>query len=147
MREVPRIGEILRDMGILQDADIETILKAKSRSPRRFGHIAVDLGLASPEHVWEAWSRQLADGERFVDLSEIGVDSRAATCIPATLARFYRVVPLRLWGRNLVVAAGESVTDRTLTDLALFTGCQVFHCRCDQAQIDHHLQTLGEAAA
>ena len=66
--EVPPIGCILRDMGVLTEVDIDEILDQQSRSGQKFGLIAMRWGLATPEQVWEAWARQLSLEVREADL-------------------------------------------------------------------------------
>jgi type IV pilus assembly protein PilB len=145
---VPRIGEILRDMGILTERCVEEILEQQKRTARRFGQIALAWGLATPEQIWTAWSRQLTEQHHHVDLDDVGIDTNAVTRVSSVLARFYRIVPLRLWGDNLVVAAPDNAEHGNLEDLPSMLGCRIYQCYCDPAQVDEYIRRLyGLAAA
>ena len=76
-KKIPQIGQILREMGLLTDQDTCEILEQQHRTGRRFGQIALAWGLATPEQIWTAWSKQLAEHRQYVDLDEVGVDTNA----------------------------------------------------------------------
>lgn len=52
-----RIGELLRDLGKLDDAQIEFILEQQASNPRRFGELAVAFGLVTNSDISLALSR------------------------------------------------------------------------------------------
>lgn len=148
MNNVPQIGQILKQMGVLTDRDVQEIIEQQQRTGRRFGQIALAWGLATPEQVWTAWSRQLADHRQRVDIDEVGIDTNAVEQISGVIARYYHVVPLRLWGDNLVVAVPEDGNHGNLDDLPVLLDCQVHACLCDPKQIDKYLDRIyGLAAA
>jgi len=148
MMDVPLIGQILRDMGVLNDQDIREILDQQRRTGRRFGQIALAWGLVTPEQIWTAWCRQLADQHHRVDLDEVGIDTNAVDRVSGVLARFYRIIPLRLWGDNLVVALPEGDAHGNLDDLPALLGCRVHRCYCEPKQVDEYLVRIyGLAAA
>ncbi|MBN1342254.1 MAG: hypothetical protein JXQ73_06220 [Phycisphaerae bacterium] len=142
MQNVPKIGQILREMGILTDGDVAEILEQQERTGRRFGQIALAWGLATPEQIWTAWSKQLAEHEQRVDVDEVGIDTRAVERVSSVVARFYHVLPLRLWGDNLVVAVPDNGDHGSLDDLPILLDCQVHSCLCDAQQVDEYLDRV-----
>lgn len=142
MRTVPLIGEILRDMGVLTDHNIDEILAQQVRTGRRFGQIALAWGLATPEQIWTAWSQQLARQRQRVDVDEVGVDTNAVERVSSVVAQHYRVLPLRLWGDNLVIAVPEDGQHGNLDELPVLLGCDVHRCLCDPAQVDAYLDRI-----
>lgn len=54
----PRLGELLREALGLQDRDLQRILDHAAARHLRFGDAAVALGLASPEQILQALTRQ-----------------------------------------------------------------------------------------
>lgn len=141
----PFIGEILQEMGLLTAAQIEEILAHQSVTRQKFGQIAVRWGLVTTQQVWEAWARQMAYRRQFVEVKEVGIDTAAVARVTVTTARSLGVVPLRLWGDQLVVAVPPDVSARTLTDLADATGCQVHACATFPEAVQYHLNHLEEA--
>lgn len=93
----------------LSSHDVEEVLEEQRRAgpnSRPFGETALELGLCSPAHVWQAWADQLTDAGHAptVDLDSIGVDAQAVAVIPRALAVEFGVLPLRLVGGNLILA-------------------------------------------
>jgi type IV pilus assembly protein PilB len=142
MHNVPLIGQILREMGVLSDRDIAEILEQQQRTGRRFGQIALAWGLATPEQIWTAWSRQLAQHSQRVDLDEVGIDTNAVERVSSVVARFYHIVPLRLWGDNLVIAVPDNGDHGNLEDLPILLDLEVHSCLCNPAQIDEYLNRI-----
>ena len=138
--DTPRIGQILCDMGVISDRDVREVLSQQRRTHQKFGQIAVNWGLAKPQQIWEAWCRQLVDRQIRIDLNEIGVDTHAVAKVPRELALSHRVLPLRLWGRHLVVALPGPEAEAILPELSEQTGCRVFHCFAKGEQLDQHLE-------
>jgi type IV pilus assembly protein PilB len=103
-----RMGERLSRMVPLSGHDIEEILSEQSATGRRFGDIALQLGLCRPEHVWRAWSSQLAESPQRVDLNEFGIDAQAVAHLPANIAIQYHVIPVRVLSDTLVLAIDEA---------------------------------------
>jgi hypothetical protein len=106
-----RFGEILSKLVPLSGHDIEEILSEQNATRQRFGDIALGMGLCRPEHIWRATSMQLNEGPRHVDLTLLGVDSQALQHIPGKIARMLGVIPLRVSGEFLVVAAHSGSLD------------------------------------
>ena len=124
---------------------MEGILNHQRTSGQKFGQIAIMWGLATHQQVWQAWSVQLSAGPRFVDLDEIGVDTAAVERVPAAVARANRIMPLRAWGSNLVVALADPRSGTALDDLPFQTGCEVHHCLADAGQIAEYIQRYYSA--
>ncbi len=151
-----RIGDILRDMGVLTSVDITRILLEQQRTHQRFGQIAIAWKLASEEQVYEAWARQLVAERRSVDLDDFGVDPQALELFTAEQARQFRALPLRRWGSHLVVAlVSMSLDCQILKDIARASRLEhVYPCYCPPDQLDRYLDKyyplpahLAEAAA
>lgn len=103
-----RFGARLSQVVPLSGLDIEEILSEQSSTGKRFGDIAIEMGLCTPEHVWRAWSSQLAESPQRVDLDSFSIDAQAAGVLPAEFAARYHVIPIRILGDELVVAIDES---------------------------------------
>ncbi len=109
-----RIGELLGQMVKLSGHDVEEILQEQSVTRWRFGDIALSWGLCRPEHIWRAWCQQIGDNAPRVNMSEIGVDAQATAYLPRSLALQYQVVPLRMIGDDLVLAAADEAIGTAL---------------------------------
>ena len=94
--------------------DDTTIGIGEAYGTGKFGQIAVRWGLVTTQQVWEAWARQMAYRRQFVEVKDIGIDTAAVARVTVTTARSLGVVPLRLWGDQLVVAVPPDVDDELL---------------------------------
>lgn len=145
MQEV-LIGEILNQMGKLTRDDIEQIVQHQRATRQKFGQIAVRWGLITQEHVWEAWARQLAQRHQ-LDLESVGSDTAAWRRVPPPTARKWGVVPLRLWGEHLVLAAPADISRKILEEIRDATGCQIHVCISQREAIERHLDLTAAAPA
>src|SRR5438067_12476710 len=107
-----RFGELLSRMVPLSGHDVEEILQEQNSNRKRFGEIALAWGLCRPEHVWDAWCQQTADGREVVDLEQIGVDAQAAALLPADTARQLHAIPIRMAGDAVLIATSDDQPER-----------------------------------
>jgi hypothetical protein len=118
-----RIGERLSNMVPLSGHDIEEILSEQGATGRKFGDIALQMGLCTPEHIWRAWSSQLAEQPQRFDLDQFGIDAQAIDHLPHSIAVRYHVMPVRVLGDELVIAVDEAAyPDVAKNLLALLRG-------------------------
>ena len=136
------IGEVLCEMGVLTRQHIEKIVTQQRHTKQKFGQIAVRWGLASQEQIWEAWARQFAHAEQ-LNLDDAGTDTAAWECLPLETARQYGIVPLRLWGDHLVVAAPADFSSESQAAVAKQTGCHIHFCTTERGSIAGYLNTLS----
>jgi hypothetical protein len=95
-------------------ADIDAPAMPIVMSPGPLGSASVErAGYRSPEVVspkaadpmWQWWLESVAEEDRVVDLDRVGIDAQALSSMPVHLAMEYSVVPVRLIGGVLVIAA------------------------------------------
>jgi hypothetical protein len=140
-----RIGELLSRIVPLSNHDVEEILQEQTGTHRKFGEIALAWGLCQPEHVWNAWCRQLAQGVERVDLKQAGVDSQAAGMLPAQVARELCVLPVRIAGDVLIVATALEDTTLLETELAKRLPLRVMFVHVDGGQLLEMIDTYYPA--
>jgi len=104
--EIPadKFGTHLGKLIPLSDHDVEEILHEQRLSQRRFGEVALSMGLCQPEHVWRAWANQLDSHTPRVRLSKVGVDSTAVKSLPASVAKKLNALPVRCVDDHLLIA-------------------------------------------
>ena len=71
MRERKKLGEILRDLRVLTDAEVVRVLEAMRRrlDQNKFGQVARDMGLLRDEHILAALAVQMQMFPGIQDLS------------------------------------------------------------------------------
>jgi len=102
-----KIGELLRRNVPLTAHDIDEILHEQVHTRKRFGDVAMSLGMVRPQDVWRAWCEQIKDSIEHVDLDQLGIDGQATQHLPADLARELGAIPVRLTDTHLVIATSD----------------------------------------
>jgi len=138
-----RIGELLSQMVPLSGHDIDEILHEQSATRKSFGDIALSMGLCRPEHIWKAWCGQLLidTDPRRIDLERFGIDSQAVGCIPHETARRLNIIPVRVLGDFLIIAAADKSMIDVADSLTELTGKQVRFVLTDGAAIQRAIAT------
>jgi hypothetical protein len=136
-----RIGERLSHMVPLSGHDIEEILSEQGTTGKRFGDIAIQLGLCSPEHVWRAWSGQLLESPQRVNLDEFGIDTQALAHLPASVALRFHVMPIRLLEPEVVLAVDEAAYPLVRKELLALLKDRVIFVLSSHQQISRALRT------
>jgi hypothetical protein len=135
-----RIGELLSRIIPLSHHDVEDILNEQSSSNRRFGDIALSMGLCKPEHILKAWLNQLETQTQRIDLDRVGVDVQATAFLAADKARQLQALPLRTLENELLVAVAH-VTDANLVPtLESLTGKRVKLVLAEEAALGRAIE-------
>lgn len=144
-----RFGELLGRFVPLSGQDVSEILEDQAISQRRFGQIALSLGLCRPEHLWRAWGAQLAYSHEQVDIKSIGIDTQSLTVLAASVAREYGVIPVRFLPDLLIVAASEQTLARAAEHLPGLLNKKIQFVLADAGQIEAAIRDSypGEAPA
>jgi type IV pilus assembly protein PilB len=105
MRTKKRLGEILLELGAVDELQLNSSLAYQLKWGVPLGQVVVDLSFCTANQVLEALARQT--GVPAVDLDAELLEPTLARLVPQRLAEMHRVVPLRLEGPRdtvLVVA-------------------------------------------
>ena len=100
-----RLGQILLDLGLVDEQQLETMLEEQSSRGDLLGKVGVALGFYSDEQLGEALAEQW--GTTFVTLYDRQIPPDVLRSISEPMAQLYRVVPLALDGNQLTVASAE----------------------------------------
>lgn len=103
MFDRPQLGRILLSHGVVSDEQLEQALAHQQRKGCRLGEALVQMGLCTQLEIARALAEQME--LPFVDLEQTPPDPRALRMLPKEIAQEYQVVPVRMEGDRLVVAA------------------------------------------
>ena len=130
-----RIGELLRRLVPLSAHDVDEVLQEQRGTPRRFGEIAISLGLCRPEHIWKAWAAQTTDVVQRVDLREMGIDAQAAARLPFETAQRLGVIAVRASHGQLVVATSDVCFEEAVIVLPTLIKTKLKFVLADASQV------------
>ena len=119
-----KIGQILIDLGYINDDQLWDILEDQKQSPGTvLGQVAVRMGLVTQEQVTEALAEQW--GMPVVNLEETNIQSNVLDLVPQTMAEIYRIMPVSLKNNVLTVAMADPQNVAALDDLRNFLGHEI----------------------
>jgi type IV pilus assembly protein PilB len=121
---IRRIGQILVDMGFINDDQLEMLLEEQQRQPgEKLGKIAEELGLITDEQVAQALAEQLH--MKVIDLEDFKLTEDVKGAITETMAQLYRVVPIELDDFSLTVATCDPQNLTIQDELRTFLGLDI----------------------
>ncbi len=114
-----RIVQRLLADGLIAVGDLDKARKEQQDSGTRVGYVLVSLGLV-PENDYTRVAGH-AFGVPAIDLSQVTLDEKVLSLIPADFASKHLVLPLRRMGRTLTVAMAEPTDLNVIDDLKFIT--------------------------
>ncbi|MCX6373210.1 MAG: ATPase, T2SS/T4P/T4SS family [Actinobacteria bacterium] len=116
-----RLGDILKDMGLVTEAQITAALSRQKQTRKRLGQLLIDDGVLTELDLARALAAKF--GVSFLDLSDTPLEPAAAGYIDEKLARRYGAAPIRFLDDNtLLVAMVDPQNLLALQDLEIITG-------------------------
>ena len=131
-RRKKRIGDILKDWGVVTEAGLEEAVSYASTESMRLGEALVALGLADEEDVTKALASQF-DME-YVDLDQNVVVPSELHSIPEEIIREHLVLPMSREGNRLKVIITDPLDLETLDMLRFRLNCELEPCLASQDQ-------------
>ncbi len=110
-----RIGQVLVDLGFIDDDQLWSILDEAKTSLQQTGQVAVGRGLITEEQLLQALAEQ--NGLRVVNVDEIKPTPEVLTLVPETMATVYKVLPLSIKDKVLTIAVGDPANMSAVDDL------------------------------
>jgi type IV pilus assembly protein PilB len=117
------LGALLRDRGLLTEAQLEAGIARQQQTGRRLGHVLVELGFVTAEAVLEVLSLQI--GVPTVRINAYTVNTEALNALPEKVARRHTAFPLQKLGTTLMVALASPKDLSALDDLRFACGCEI----------------------
>lgn len=121
---IRRIGQILVDLGFINDEQLEMLLEEQHRHPGELlGKIAEEMGLVTDEQVALALAEQMS--MQVVKLGEIQVGPEVMELITEAMAQLYRVIPVKLEDNVFTLATCDPQNLSIQDELRTFLGYDI----------------------
>ena len=134
-----RIGQILLDLGLIDDEQLEQMLAEQdARGGELLGRVGVSLGYYSDEQLGEALAEQW--NTVFVTLYDKNITHGLADIISKTMAEMYRVVPLGLEDNVLSIATADPQKIQIADELRVFLGYDIKVMVATDSEIDKAIE-------
>lgn len=128
-----RLGEILVDLGLIEEAAVEQALQTGRETGRMLGDVLLEEGLISGDDLLRALAAQY--GVEFVDLSDVSIDAELVRRVPDHVARGHRAVPYAYDGDTVLVAMANPIDVVAVDDLRNLLQARLKPVMADAAQI------------
>ena len=132
------IGEILQDMGFVDEAEIEEALALQEEKGGKLGDILIELGYVSEPDVLFALAEQTK--MEVVDLDDTEVPPEIIEMVPKTFTATYKVCPVSFEGGTLVVALADPMNPTVLDDLRFMLNVNIRGAVSSPGAIDRALE-------
>jgi len=134
-----RLGQILTDLGLIDDEQLEQILaEQEARGGELLGRVGVSMGLFSDEQLGEALAEQW--NTLFVTLYDKQISHELIEIVSRTMAEMYRVVPLELKNDRLTIATADPQKIQIADELRVFLGYDIGVVVATDAEIDKAIE-------
>ena len=133
-----RLGQVLLDLGLVDEQQLETMLEEQANRGDLLGKVGLALGFYADEQLGEALAEQW--GTTFVTLYDRQVPADVLTSVSEPMAQLYRVVPLALDGNRLTVASAEPQKIQIADELRSLLGYDIHICVATEAEIQKAIE-------
>lgn len=117
------MGELLRERGIINEAQLEKALKIQREKGGLIGQILVMLGYAKEEEIAQALTVQY--GFPYLPLENYEINSDAIKLIPENVAMQYNLIAIDKIGDLMTIAMSNPLNVQAVEDIELITKCKV----------------------
>src|SRR5688572_4570874 len=134
------LGQLLKDMELVSEGQIQEALAIQRKKGGAIGDVLVELAYITPQELLLALGSQR--GMEVVALDELELPSDVTDKVPATLAKSFKVVPIK-WDpatKNLTVAMANPHDINILDDLRYTLHCEVVGAVASHEAVDRALQ-------
>ncbi len=115
-----RIGQVLVDLGYLDDDQLWEVLEEAKNSGIMMGQAAIARGLITELQLYQALAEQF--NLKLLPLEELKTQPEALALVPETMASVYKVLPLTMKDGLLTVVVGDPNNLPSLDDLRNLLG-------------------------
>jgi len=131
-----RIGQILVDRGIVTEKQVKEALEQAKIQGGALGQMLIQLGYAAEDDVVHALAEQA--GMEVMDLEKLdAISSDVLDKVSPSLAKIYRIVPVKLEGETLTVAMADPLNVNALDDLRLMLDVDVIGAVSSESAVDN----------
>jgi type IV pilus assembly protein PilB len=123
IRKLQPLGEILKQKGIINQAQLTEVLAIGKRTNERVGKVLVNLGYCTEKDISDGLADQY--GIPSVMLSSVIIEPEVLKLVPETVARKYMVIPFSLEGDTLKAAMLDPLDVFAIDELKKLTSLNI----------------------
>ena len=121
---IRRLGQILVDLGFINDDQLEMLLEEQQQRPGMLlGQVAESMNLITDEQLAQALAEQM--GMQTISLADTAIPPEVLNYVTEPMAQLYRIVPVTFRDNTLTVAMCDPQRLSVLDELRNFLGYDV----------------------
>ena len=128
------MGQILKEMEVVSESQIKQAMLIQNQKGGAIGNILIQLGYATEEEVLLALGAQV--GMEVINLEEAEISKDIIGKIPSSMARSYKIIPVKFDNNILTVAMFNPLNINILDDLRFTLGCAIKGALSDEASLN-----------
>ena len=132
-----KLGEMLLEAGVIDDAQLRSALADQRRWGRSLGRTLVEMRLIAEDALVAVLAKQL--GVPSIDLDRYEIPSHILALVPADVARNSRVLPFGQSGRFLDVAMADPQNLGVIDEIRIRTQLNIRPYLCGPKQIERNI--------
>ncbi len=130
---------ILKDAGLLDDMQAETVIQESTHTGKRVFDIVADMGVVDRETMLQMMADNLAT--QVVDLKSMGdIPKETIEAVPAETAKNYQCFPVELYGTVLQLAMEDPFNPAAVDEIGFALGKEIVVVVADPADIEAAIQ-------
>lgn len=118
-----QLGELLLEKGIINEAQLEKVLKLQKEKGGLIGQILVMLGYAKEEEIAQVLTVQYGFPYLPLESYEIGAD--VIKLVPENVAKQYNLIAVDKIGSLITISMSNPLNAQAVEDIEMLTGCKV----------------------
>ena len=140
-----RLGQILIDLGIVDEQQLESILEEQAaRGGELLGRVGVSMSLITDEQLAEALAEQWST--TVVQLGDMHLKSDVLQFVSEPMSQLYRILPLSLQGNRLTIASAEPQKIQIADELRVLLGYDIRVCVATEPEIQKAIDKYYSSA-
>jgi hypothetical protein len=142
MAEKKKLGDVLKEVGLIDDFQLESALSHQRNWGGKLGSILVELGFVHEQEL----AKTLADKLHlpYVNLFDPEVPEAITSLIKPEIARKYHVVPVRKEGKSLVLAMADPMDLEAMDSIRFATGSNILPALAMGSEIEDAIKKYYE---
>ena len=128
------LNDLLRERGLISDAQLAEIQEEHERTGKPLSQIIVDFGLLNEEQLLQALALHL--GLEFIQIENTEIPPAVLRAMPSSAARMYGAVPIAATGNSVTVAVLDPYNPHLAEELSFVLGKDVHLALAPPKQIE-----------
>jgi hypothetical protein len=135
-----RIGELLKQRGLLDDVQIEEILARQLTTGMPFGAVAAELFGVQEAELWRAWAQQMIECCPRVYPAEIRVNKTALAFLTPREAWAYRLLPIDISDDDVTLVTAAERLPNAMAFAQIKSAAPVIFCVAERDELETALR-------